>query len=547
MRDAVFKLFNELSKNNSNHVVYFEDNKRQTKTFQELSEDIDCCINRFNFLKSTRKLDSVGILGPTSYQWMVIDLACIKGGFKSIAIPEALSEEQVRNIILETKPDILLLDQSLNSKFSKVFDDIFVFNCISDEKENDFIKVEMLEGNHEQENRILEEYGIAFSSGTSEKFKTIILKFQKSEIKNSYTLKSIYATIKQIINYKFSFWSRKNNKLIVFMPFSHLQQRSFIIQALFMKLNVVISDPRNVLKHIIVEKPNIMISVPVFYEALARRIKTKIKNFTRFQKITFKTYTFFRVFSFSNKNPIKIFYSNILFKDIRKLYGGRADFFITGSARIEPEALKIFYSVGVRIFEGYGQSELSVISMNTHENFKIGSVGKASLDIKINEDSEILVKYEEDKYKHNRQALNVNDDGYIQTGDLGYIDKNGFLFLKGRKDDVIVLSNGKKVFSQEVEDKIKKLDFVHDCIVFSQDKNKLKTIITSVNKSMSNEYILKRMKEVNGQLADHEKIEHFYIAQEIFTPENGLLTSTFKVKRNSVTERFRQEEFHRIF
>jgi long-subunit acyl-CoA synthetase (AMP-forming) len=540
MKDRLTKLFLDLPHNNFNHIVYFHKGKRFKKTFSQLSSDIDLYIQR---LRSLDNLETVAILGPTSYEWLVIDLACLKGGFKSVSIPENLTTNEINNITQDIKIDLYLIDFEYHERIF-FHQKNFLYFRAPDDADKSFNSLIVTNKSPVKIN-LIENYGIAFSSGTSEKIKRINLKLIKNDTNRKKTLHEKLKFFRQYFNYKTSFWSSKKNKIIFFMPFSHIQQRTFAMMALNNKVSIIISDPVNCLKHIITEKPNIMIAVPVFYNLLAGRIKEKIKYFSQPKKIIFRLYNFSGINRLSNNNPLKIIFNNILFKDVKKIYGGKADYFATGSAPMDINDLKLFYSIGVKIMEAYGQSETEIISSNTRINFRLGSVGKPIAKIKISYDSEILIKYDPKRHEQNKTILNIDSDDYIHTGDLGYLDKDGFLFLNGRKDDVIVLSTGKKIFPDELENKINNY-LARRAVVVQINSDKIGAIFTGSCDNNDEERLINSISELNLSLESHEKINAFCIVQEEFTVENGLMTLNFKLKRNAIRKKYPPSEFKSI-
>ena len=544
MRERMYQTYKSLQNIDNNYFVYFENNKRQKKSFKEFHIDVEECIARLNYLKTSKSIENVAILGPTSYQWVVLDHACIKGGFRSVAIPETSSYDIVKKAFEEIKIDLFLCDFNLKDKYSIPNQETYYFNCESDYELN-FKNIKLGETSEcNEKNLIREEYSIVFSSGTSEKTKYININYYELEPMQ----KGIIHKIKQYIAFRNSLLAdlkQKNNKIIIFLPLSHQMQRMFIESALLRKINIVISDPVNCFKHIIKEKPNIMISVPPVYEAMASAIQNKLEGLNTWEKRLYIIFNQVGINGLSNKNIIKRLFQGILFSKINKIYGGNADLFVVGSAPSDPDTLKIFYSIGVKIYEAYGQSELAwVVSMNTPRKFKIGSVGKPSKNVKlsISDDSEILLKYDEKYDGLNKDILDIDENGFIHTHDIGYIDKDGFLFITGRKDDVIILDNGKKVHPNKIETIFKRNEKINHVLVYSKDNLKIQAIISSSKIKDLNE-IQQWIEDVNQNLANFEKINSFYFTNDLFTVENGMLTSTLKMKRKTIAERYTESNF----
>ena len=543
MRERIFQTYKKLKTNNSNYIVYFDGNKRMVKTFKDFYNDVETCIARLDYLKNDKVIENIALIGPTSYKWMVLDHACLKGGYKSVALPETYSIKNLKEIYNNTKIDITLCDFNLKDLIESAgIKDIFFFNCIKSVT-NDFnlLKKSSIIPN-EEESLIRKDYTIVFSSGTSDKVKRINWSFSKKEPKPSLRDKIRFLFL--VIRNKLSLWSREENKVIIFMPFSHPINRLIATHALFDKTNIIISDPKNCFKHIITEKPNIMFAVPPVYEAIAQNIKLRIDKFTDFRRILFGIFNSLNINTLSNGNPIKMIFSFLLFKKMRKIYGGKADYFVTGSAPINPEVLRTFYSIGVKVYEAYGQTESSNI-MNTPKHFRIGSVGRPKKGtVKISEEGELLLKYEENEHIENKDILNIKNN-WIHSGDLAYIDNDGYVFIQGRKDDTIVLENGKKINPFFIERKITAQTEINHAIVFSHDKLNLKAIVYCSNEKSTRE-IKDCIANINNELSGYERIRSVYQSNEPFSIDNGLLTSTLKLKRKAIVEKYGNEMFEPV-
>jgi len=208
--------------------------------------------------------------------------------------------------------------------------------------------------------------------------------------------------------------------------------------------------------------------------------------------------------------------------------------------------LKTFYSVGVKVFEAYGQTESSNI-MNDHKNFRIGSVGRPKKGmVKISDEGELLLKYEEKFHAENKEILKLKGD-WIQTGDLAYLDKDGFLFIIGRKDDLIVLNNGKKVNPHRIEALFQSYDEINNALIFTKD---LLNISAIIDFSRHDEYCKNKgieiIAKINTLLAGYEQVRNFYIPSEHLTSDNGMLTGTLKMKRKAIVEKYGKGKFEPV-
>ena len=250
-----------------------------------------------------------------------------------------------------------------------------------------------------------------------------------------------------------------------------------------------------------------------------------------------------------------------LFKQIIDALGGELRFVISGGAPADSKISKGFNSLGIKTVQGYGLTETSpVIAAEDDKHIKNGSVGIPMLNdiIEIvNRDEngigEIRVKGPNvmlGYYEMQKETENVLKEGWFYTGDLGYFDKDGYLFITGRNKNMIVLKNGKKVFPEELETLINRIDLVQESMVFGlpneNDKNDVKISVKIVydkevakekypekNEDELYQIIWKQIKEINTTFPRYKHIQHM-----ILSDEELIKTTTKKVKR--------QEEMKKI-
>ncbi|RZK01823.1 MAG: hypothetical protein EOO43_23780, partial [Flavobacterium sp.] len=139
--------------------------------------------------------------------------------------------------------------------------------------------------------------------------------------------------------------------------------------------------------------------------------------------------------------------------------------------------------------------------------------------------------------------LNIGTDGFIHTGDLGYLDKNKYLFLTGRKDDVIVLDNGKKIHPGEIERHILKSHIINYALIFLNASGTLSLIVSPASNQDVEPVILGIVKSWNEQVPSYSRIKYLLVAPSPFSINDGLLTATLKMKRKSIVNKFSSESF----
>ena len=243
-----------------------------------------------------------------------------------------------------------------------------------------------------------------------------------------------------------------------------------------------------------------------------------------------------------------------LFKQIHAGLGGKVRMVVSGAAALNPKVAKTLNDMGITLFQGYGLTETSpVLSVEKEGNTRYGSVGKAlpGLEIKIDNPNEegigeiiakgpsIMLGY----YGDEEGTKQVLKDGWFHTGDLGRIDKDGFIFITGRKKDVIVLKNGKNVFPDELEALLNELDGVSESIVYGRldkdgdidlhakivyNKNEVKEKLGELSEEELREFYWNKIKTVVNKKMPTYK----YIKNVILTDEPLIKTTTNKVKRH---------------
>lgn len=248
-----------------------------------------------------------------------------------------------------------------------------------------------------------------------------------------------------------------NDRLLSILPMNHLFELSVgFLTFLSMGTAIYYSKslkPKDLFQIIVEKEITFMVVVPAFLKLIKADIESTVKQSGFFGKMSFEA-----LYAIAKFIPwIKV--RKMLFPSIHKKLGGKFKAFLSGGAPLDIEILKFFETIGFRIYEGYGLSEASpVVSVNYEGATKIGSVGKAlsGVEVKIDENTgELMVKGDNVMMGYYNQpeltAQTVEPDGWLHTGDIARIDKDGFIFITGRIKNMIVLNGGKKVFPEEVE------------------------------------------------------------------------------------------------
>jgi long-chain acyl-CoA synthetase len=255
-----------------------------------------------------------------------------------------------------------------------------------------------------------------------------------------------------------------------------------------------------------------------------------------------------------------------LYKNVRNLFGGQIKQCVTGAAPIAKEILEFFYACGVPIMEGYGMTETSTAATcNTLEAFRFGSVGRpwGSVEVKIADDGEVLLRGPnifKGYYKNEEATAEALSNGWLHTGDLGSVDEEGYLYITGRKKDIIITAGGKNITPANLENGLKQNRWISQAVVIGDRRPYLVALITLdpeevpafaqehglepdrvADSEQMRAEVQRVVDEVNSKVGRVEQIKKFRILPHDLSQETGELTPTLKVKRNVVNEKYEDE------
>jgi long-chain acyl-CoA synthetase len=254
-----------------------------------------------------------------------------------------------------------------------------------------------------------------------------------------------------------------------------------------------------------------------------------------------------------------------LFKNVRAAFGGNLRQATSGAAPIAKEILEFFFACGVPVLEGFGMTETATAStVSTVDQYRFGSVGRAlpGLEIRIADDGEVLLKGPnifQGYYKNDDASFGAIVDGWLHTGDLGRLDEDGFLYITGRKKDIIITAGGKNLTPANLENDLKQSRWISQAVMhgdrrpypvalitldpeeivhFAREHGLPEDLAALSREPKVHELIQAELDEVNSRYAQVEKIKKFVILDHDLSQETGELTPTLKVKRNVVNEKY---------
>ncbi|MFI9648332.1 AMP-binding protein [Streptomyces sp. NPDC052040] len=304
--------------------------------------------------------------------------------------------------------------------------------------------------------------------------------------------------------------------LFVFLPLSLLQQRYWVYSALLHGHDVTVSTYEAAFAALRRVRPTVVMGVPAFYETARRQIQAKMAKGD----------------------------GQSAGEAARTVFGDRIRYLWTGSAPAASGMLRFFTEAGLPIYEGYGLNETCIVTKNHPKAHRDGSVGQVlpGKEVLIGEDGVITVRSEHpvnDHYAYCRPGDServFGPDGTVRTGDLGYVDEDGFLFVRGRADDVIVLDNGKKVIVRPIEEDMKADPAIAECVLFCPGQTELVAVVSPAAQPADEQAIAARLALTNASRAADERIGRAVVADPPFSIDNGLLTSQYKPKRGRILD-----------
>ena len=383
---------------------------------------------------------------------------------------------------------------------------------------------------------------LLFTSGTTSKSKAVMLS-QNNIASNVYSMLLVEDL-------------QPTDSNLAFLPYHHIFGSTCMVVMLAAGIKTAFPDGlRYVAQNLKEYKVSVFVGVPLLIEAIYKNVEKEIEKKGKTKLIN----TAKKVSNVLRKCHIDV--RRKVFKQVIDALGGHMRFVISGGAPLDKRVAQGFTELGIEVAQGYGLTETApVIAAENYKKKRYGSVGVPLENVEVeivNQDANgigeirtkgpnVMLGY----YENEEATKAVLKDGWFYTGDLAYFDKDGYLFLTGRQKDMIVLKNGKKVFPEELEVLVNRINIVEECMVFGlpdkEDKNDITLSVKVVyNKETAKEkypdaseeelkkIVWEQIKEINKTFPPYK-----YIKNLILTDEELIKTTTKKVKR--------QEEMKRI-
>ena len=524
-----------------------------TITYEQFAEDVNALgtglIKKFNLMNSR-----IVIIGENTYHWYVSYMAMLAGVGIAVPVDKELPENEIENVIKRSKADAVIYSTKKKDIIKKVQDKLpevkYFIQMNNDDK---------LNGRNLGINEIINEGKKILNSGDKEflnieidpdEFKVLI--FTSGTTSNSKGVMICNRNLAENINAVSAYVKlTKEDRLFSILPLHHTYE-STIGYLLPMAVGASIAICQG-LKYIVPNlketNPTAMLAVPLLVENLYKKINMNIKKSKKEGLVNSMIHV---------TNALKavgIDKKRKVFNEIYENLGGKIRFIVSAAAPIEPKVGKWIEDIGICFIQGYGLTETAPIAALTPEfRPKVGSAGKPVICAEIKIDSpnekgegEVLIKsstlmlgYYEDKEATDEVVI----DGWFHSGDIGYLDDEGYLYITGRCKNVIVTQNGKNIYPEEIEGMLSQIPEISECMVYGkkEEENDKELIITAkvipnydeinekYGKDLSldeiHKIIWEKIKDVNRKLTSYKAIKKLEIKTDEFEK-----TTTMKIKR----------------
>ncbi len=527
-----------------------EEGKFREITHKEFRDDVKALGTKF--VNMGLKDKRIAVISENRYEWGIVYLATVNGTGIIVPLDKSLPDNEIESLMIRSEVEAIVYSEKYNDIMNKIKNNnttkvkYFISMDLEKEENGIYSEYELIkqgkklldEGNREFLDAKIDAECMSimlFTSGTTAMSKAVMLSH-----------KNICANIMDITSV---LYIDENDRFLSFLPLHHtFECTTGFLYPLSRGASIAFCDGiRHIAENIKEYQITVMVSVPILFETMYRRVMKTIENKGKLKtvKIGIKISQFLLKFGIDIRKK--------LFKEIHDTLGGKARLFVAGGAALDPQAEKGFNELGFSLHQGYGLTESSpVIAAEDDKYQRLGSIGKAfpSLDVKIenpNEEGigELLAKGPSIMlgYYDNEEATKetITEDGWLHTGDLARIDKDGFIFISGRKKFVIVLKNGKNIYPEELEILLNKIEGVKESFVYGKpeddgdykicakivyDEELVEEVFGTKDEKELKEKIWQEVKKVNKTMPAYK-----YVREIVVTNKELIKTTTQKVKR----------------
>ncbi len=502
----------KIKKKDSNGKVYYDD-----VNYERLSNEVEYLAR--SIMKKGLSGKRIAVIGKNSYEWIVAFLATVCAGSIIVPLDRGLLDYEIEDQLKRSEASAIFYGEAFSERM-KQYDIIKI--CTDGNEFHEMLKEGKTCDNKKEYDSIIINPNVLsillFTSGTTSQSKAVMLS-QRNITSNIYAM---------------TLWEKlyETDVNMALLPFHHTF--GMVQTLLFLSFGMcnVFCEGLRIAKCLNEYGVTVFVGVPRVIEEMMLTINRKIESQGKRGKINFAL----KLSGFLRKIGIDI--RRKLFKQILDAMGGKLRLIIIGAAAASPDVLKFFNNIGVLSIQGYGLTETSpVVSAENDTHMRTNSVGLTIPGVQAKIDNpdengigEIIVRGDNvmlGYYKDEEKTAEVIKDGWFYTGDMGTIDKDGYIFISGRKKNVIVLSSGKNVFPEEIETVVNLSPAIKECVVFAEgDSIRCRIVVDNNFDGDSKAEIEKHIASVNENLINYKRISSFTIQEDEMEK-----TTTGKIKR----------------
>ena len=528
-----------------------EEGKYKTYTHEEVRKMIDGLGT--SLIDMGLKDKRIAVIGENRFEWEIAYLSIVCGTGIVVPLDKSLPENELESLLKRSEVEAIICSGKYIETLKKVRNKNlkYIISMDLEKTEDEIISQKEL---IEKGKKLVENGDTRFTNAEIDNKKMSIMLFTSGTTSQS---KAVALSHKNICSNLMDIASTLdvNSKdiFLSFLPLHHVFECTVgFLYPLYIGAQIVFSDGiRHIPENLKEYKASVMASVPAIYERLFKIVRKQIEKKGNLEEILIEEEKH-KNDSMENKKAI--------FKDLHELFGGNIRLFISGAASLDAKIEEKFRNLGFNIVQGYGLTETSpIVAVGNNKYHKIGSIGKAlpSEEVKllnVNKQGigelavkgpNVMIGY----YKNKEATEKVLKDEWFHTGDLAKIDEEGYIFICGRKKNVIVLKNGKNIYPEEMESLINKEDGIEESFIFgkqmSEDPTNIKIFVKVVYNKEHFEGKTKEEieKEISKKISEVNKVMPRYkaIRGTIISDVPLIKTTTNKIKREKNLELIKKE------
>lgn len=519
----VLDLVSRLPTHPRNKVITFEKGQVAERTYGDVFADVQQARRQLEHW-GIRSGARVGIRAANCYEWLLYDLACIELRAVTMGFTDDFAAFTPEELCERYRLSLMLVP----AKEHGALTDPAPYVAALDGPNSDVRALPISEASPDPD---FEHPWLIFSSGSSGGIKGLALNRRGTEA-------SVDAFTQAV-------GPRSDDCMLLFLPISNFQQRLMYYAALWYGFDIIITEPNRLFRALKDLRPTTLIAPPALFEAF----ETRYANLPRKKQIAARI-----LGEAARRVPIASLRQRLahsIFKDVYDALGGRMRFMVTGMAPIKRSVLDLFQLMQLPLFETYGLSECGSVALNVPGAHRVGSVGRLLRGVKVEfaPDGEIIVLrdymtaggyFQASEGESERAFIGA---GRVATGDIGRFDKDGFLYLVGRKKEIIISGGGEKIHPEAVEAEIDACHDVAKSVIFGRD-GAAYLVAVVLPRNPADEEGKRRIERFVDAI--NERHHAMNIGKVVFTDmafsrENGFLRPNLKLDRKRIGEFFRKE------